>query len=96
MPKEALDFKEDDVEKYHLWDHILLNEVNSSLKKAKQAYEQMKIKNVIVIFNSLLQIKESYVIAKEGEKNPYLVARFVEAILTIMNPICPHFCQFAW
>lgn len=56
----------------------------------------MRIKNVIVIFNHLLNIKESYLIAKGGEKNAYVILKYIEAILTIMNPICPHFCQYVW
>jgi len=56
----------------------------------------MKFKNIIVLFGHLLNIKESYLIAKGGEKNPFVIARYVEAILTIMNPIVPHYCQHVW
>ena len=72
------------------------NEVRKALNEANKSYAEMKIKNVIVLFNHLLSIKESYTIAKSGAKNPFVIARFVEALLTIMNPITPHFCQYIW
>ena len=56
----------------------------------------MRLRNINVIFNHLLNIKESYNIAKGGEKNAYVILRYIEAILTIMNPITPHFCQHVW
>jgi len=43
-----------------------------------------------------LNIKESYLIAKEGQKNPFIIASYVQALLTILNPITPHFCQHVW
>lgn len=72
------------------------NEVKKALNDAHQLYADMKIKNVIVLFNHLLSIKENYLIAKAGDKNPFVIVRYIEAILTIMNPICPHFCQHVW
>ena len=72
------------------------NEVKKALNEAKASYEGMKLKNIVVIFNHLLSIKENYLIAKAGEKNPFVIARYVEAILTILNPIAPHFCQHVW
>ena len=56
----------------------------------------MKHRVIVVNFNRLLSIKESYLIAKGGEKNAFVILRYIEAILTIMNPITPHFCQFVW
>lgn len=94
--QEALDFSKDDPSKYHLWDKIMVNEINAALTTARADYVGMKYKQIIVLFNHLLGIKESYMIARGGEKNPYIVARYVEAILSIMNPITPHFCQHVW
>jgi len=56
----------------------------------------MKFKQIIVLFNHMLSIKESYKIAMGGQTNPYIIARFIETFLTIMNPITPHFCQHVW
>jgi len=74
----------------------MINEINSALAQAKASFEEMKYKEIIVLFNHLLGIKESYALAKGGDKNPYIVAKYVEAILSIMNPIAPHFCQHVW
>ena len=56
----------------------------------------MRYKQIIVLFNHMISIKESYIIAMGGETNPYIIARFIETFLTIMNPITPHFCQHVW
>ena len=56
----------------------------------------MKHRVIVVNFNRLLSIKESYLIATAGQKNPFVILRFIEAILTIMNPVTPHFCQHVW
>ena len=93
---EGLEFKNADASKYHLWDKILINFVNQALREAKQSYSDMKFRNIIVIFNNMLTIKENYLIARGGQKNPFVLLRYVEAILTIMNPIAPHFCQFVY
>jgi len=96
ITKEPLDFTQDDVSKYTLWDNLMMNEINKALADAKKNYNGMKHRNIIVIFNHMLSIKENYTIAREGQKNPFIIARYVEAILTIMNPIAPHFCQHVW
>ncbi len=74
----------------------MMNEINKALTEANKAYAEMKHRPIVVIFNHLLNIKESYMIAKGGEKNPFVIAAYIEAILTIMNPITPHFCQHVW
>jgi len=96
LKEGGLDFSQDNKETYTLWDHIFTNEINIALKQAHDDYSEMKFKNIIVLFNHLLNIKESYMIAKGGEKNDFVVARYVEAVLTIMNPIVPHFAQHVW
>ena len=96
LSKQPLDFSKDDPSKYHLWDKLMVNEINSALKQAKSDFDEMKYKQIIVLFNHMISIKESYIIAMGGETNPYIIARFIEAFLTIMNPITPHFCQQVW
>lgn len=94
--KEPLDFSQNDPSQYTLWDNLFANEISRAVSEAKKAYAEMKHRSIIVIFNQLLSIKESYLIARGGQKNPFIIARYVEAILTIMNPITPHFCQHVW
>ena len=92
----ASDFVVNPEAEQSLWDKLLLNEVNKALTDAHKAYSEMKHKQVVVIFNHLLNIKESYLIATEGSRNPYVISRYLEALLTILNPIAPHFCQHVW
>ena len=56
----------------------------------------MKYKQIIELYDHMISFKESYITAMSGETNPFIIARFIEAFLTIMNPIVPHFCQYVW
>lgn len=96
ISKEPLDFASDQPSEYTTWDHLMENETNRCLAEAKKSYFEMKHRNIIVYFNQLLNIKESYLIARQGQKNSFVILRYIEAILTIMNPIAPHFCQHVW
>lgn len=96
MPKEPLDFNKLVLSELTLWDKLIINELDKAAFEATNAYNGMKYRNILVIFNHLLNIKESYLIAQGGEKNPFVIARIIELILTIMNPIAPHFCQSVW
>lgn len=95
MPKE-LDWSKFSLNELTLWDKVLLNEMSKAINDATAAYNGMKYRNILVLFNHLLDIKESYLIARGGERDPYVVARLIELILTVMNPIVPHFCQAVW
>lgn len=94
--KEAVDFANDDKSAYTLWDNLMDNEVNRSLNEARQNYDEMKYRNIVRLFHNMLKVKENYLIARNNEKNPFVIARYVEAILTIINPIVPHFAQAVW
>jgi leucyl-tRNA synthetase len=55
----------------------------------------MKFKIVIKhAFNELLSLKEAYLIAKGGKPNPFVLFRYLETLLLLLNPIIPHFCQY--
>lgn len=57
----------------------------------------MKFKIVIKhAFNELLSLKEAYLIAKGGKPNPFVLFRYLETMLLLLNPIIPHFCQYQW
>ena len=57
----------------------------------------MKYKQALKFaFFSMQNMKEDYLIAKAGKCNPYVLMRFLEVSLVLMNPFCPHFCQYAW
>jgi leucyl-tRNA synthetase len=44
----------------------------------------------------MLSLKESYLIAKKNQPNPFVLLQFIETFLILMNPITPHFCQNIW
>ena len=44
LSKEPLDFSKDDSSKYHLWDKLMVNEINSALAQASSDYNEMKFK----------------------------------------------------
>lgn len=64
--------------------------------EAREAYTGLRVKNVIRIFNQFLSIKETYSIATQGKTNPVVIVKYMETLLTMMNPIIPFFCQNAW
>ena len=35
-------------------------------------------------------------IAKKGKMNPFLLMKFIEASIILINPICPHFAEYCW
>lgn len=58
----------------------------------------MRFKAVVkCAFSELLGLKETYVLAcGERGPNPAVLFRYLEVLLTLMNPITPHFSQHAW
>lgn len=79
------------------WDKIMINEINRINTIVKQAYAEMKYKVVIKhAFNELGSLKEAYLIATGGNPNPAILFKYFEALLVLLNPIIPHFCQYQW
>jgi leucyl-tRNA synthetase len=35
-------------------------------------------------------------IAKGGKVNPFLLLKFIETQLVLINPICPHYADYCW
>lgn len=94
--KEGFDFNaaKDSMDE---WDKLILNKLNDINVSVYKAYAEMKIKNVIKFgFNEMLSIKETYSIGKNGAPNPYVIMTYMTYLLTMMNPITPHFCQYSW
>lgn len=60
-------------------------------------YNQMKFKQALKYgFFELQSIKEDYLIAKAKKVNPYVLMRYIEAQLVLLNPIAPHISQYCW
>ena len=98
VPTEGCDFSANDPSKYSTWDKIVLNEINHCIIECKQEYDSMRYKNVCkIVFSDLLPLKETYQMAcKDTATNPYIIFRYLETVLQLMNPIAPHFAQYAW
>lgn len=97
MPKgESMDWSEHDESKYGEWDRIIMNEVRRVAGESREAYESMKYKVVVKLFGELLSLKEAYLIATENKANPFVLCQLIETMLTILNPLCPHFAQHCW
>lgn len=95
-PKEV-DFASHKKEEYDTWDNIISNELTRIIGLVNRAYVEMKFKIVIKhAFNELLSLKEAYLIAKAGKPNPFVLFRYLETFIILLNPIIPHFCQFQW
>jgi leucyl-tRNA synthetase len=98
VPKSGkdLDFAKIDPSTYTTWDKIVLNELNAVIVECANDYDQMRFKAVVkTAFSELLGLKETYVLAVEWP-HPAVIYRYMEVILTLMNPITPHFAQFIW
>lgn len=96
IPDGKVDFKKH-AQNLDLWDQIFLNAINNAIEKATQNYEEMKYKQALKFgFFELQSIKEDYLIAKSGQMNPFVLMKFLETQLVLMNPITPHFAQFCW
>lgn len=96
MPKGELDWSSHDESNYTEWDKIIMNEVRRVANESKEAYANMKFKVVVKLFGELLSLKEAYLIATENKANPFVLCQLIESMLTILNPICPHFAQHCW
>lgn len=94
VPKESIDFAQEDPSKYSTWDKIMLNELNNVIEECGHDYANMRFKNVVKFaFNEMITLKETYKMAcGERGTNPVIMFKYIEAFLVLMNPITPHFC----
>jgi len=80
-----------------MWDNIFENAINYAIEKCTANFEDMKYKQALKFgYFELQSFKEDYLIAKGGKPNPFVLARYIEAQLIMMNPIIPHFSQYCW
>ena len=95
MPAEGLDFSlrpEND-----LWDNILENELAYAIDQTTKDYNEIRYKQALKHgFFELQTLKEDYLIAKGGKMNPFVLLKFIETQLILINPICPHFAEYCW
>jgi leucyl-tRNA synthetase len=97
-PADGFDFQAaSDSSNLDSWDRLILYKMNEINQTVFQAYADMKFKEVVKHgFNALLSLKETYLIGKSGEPNPYILMKYMILQLVVLNPIAPHFCQYMW
>jgi leucyl-tRNA synthetase len=47
-------------------------------------------------FFELSNLKEDYLIAKSGNVNPFLLLKYIETQLILLNPITPSFAEYCY
>lgn len=96
IPDGALDFANQPAK--DLWDEILENELNYAIHHTTQSYDGIKYKQALKHgFFEPQAIKEDYLIGKGAKgPNPFLLLKFIEAQLILINPIVPHFAEYCW
>lgn len=96
VPEAGLDFASQPAK--DLWDELLENELSHSIEQTKRDYDEIKYKQALKHgFFELQTVKEDYLIGKGGKNvNPFLLIKFIEAQLIMLNPITPHFAEYCW
>jgi leucyl-tRNA synthetase len=81
-----------------LWDDIFENELSYAIDHTTRDYNEIKYKQALKHgFFELQTVKEDYLIGKGSEPvNPFLLLRYIEAQLIMLNPITPHFAEYCW
>ena len=95
IPAEGLDFQKQ--VDYDLWDQILENELNYAIEQTTDSFNSMRFKQALKHgFFELSNLKEDYLIAKQGNVNPFLLLKYIETQLILINPITPNFSEYCY
>lgn len=97
VPETGLDYAH--VPERDLWDQIFENEISYAIEQTTRCYAEIKYKQGLKHgFFEPQAAKEDYLLGK-GTKhrvNPFLLLRFIETQLILLNPITPHFAEYCW
>ena len=47
-------------------------------------------------FHQMMNIKDDYIMLKNGNLNPQLVLRYIIVQLQVLSPFAPHLCDYYW
>jgi leucyl-tRNA synthetase len=90
--KTHVNYKDND-----FWENYLELEIIAGITAAKTAYTQGRFPVIIKTFNQLLNARNKYkmIYTDTGsiERSPNLMYRFIEVIMSIIQPICPVWVQ---
>ena len=82
---------------WDLFDRIFDNEMNRLAQETHAEFEAMRFKlGLRNGFFDMMTARDEYIVAKKGNTNPHLMARFIYVQLLTLSPICPHFCEHMW
>eukprot|EP01083_Nonionella_stella_P174936 607774_1 len=80
------------------WDKVFDNEIRKAVAESKNAYDNMQFRVALNRgFYNLSAARNNYITACEGEGlHKDLVDRYMETLLLILSPICPHWTEHIW
>ena len=82
------------------FDKIFDNNINYLIEEAKNAYEEMKYKNVLKhAFYGMINSKDEYILFNNDDYsklNPTLMVHFLRTFFIIINPILPHWTEYMY
>ena len=96
IPEGALDFANQPQK--DLWDDLFENELNYAIETTTKSYNEIRYKQALKHgFFEPQTVKEDYLIGKGGKGvNPFLLLKYIETQLILLNPITPHFAEYCW
>ena len=96
IPEEGLDYSNQPAK--DLWDEIFENEISYAVEQTTKDYNEIRYKQALKHgFFEPQTVKEDYLIGKGSKPvNPFLLIRFIETQLILLNPIVPHFAEYCW
>jgi len=79
-------------------DKAFENRINDVVKKAKDAYSNMRFRDALrYSFFDFQQIKDDYIIdVAENEVHQDLIMKFIELQCVIVSPITPYTSEYIW
>lgn len=80
------------------YDTVFLSQIEQALLNVDKAYEAMRIRDVLKYgFFDFSALKEDYKLnCGEHQMRKDVFLKYLEAQLTVMYPITPHFSEIAW
>lgn len=85
---------------YNFWDIVFDTEIDNAFCSAEKAYDNNNFRMVVYSgFNKLLVARDKYRLLYEKKvilPNCRLLKKFIDTILLIIYPICPHLVEYLW
>ncbi|XP_046853769.1 leucine--tRNA ligase, cytoplasmic-like [Xenia sp. Carnegie-2017] len=97
--KEMIELKDnlrvDSMESFQ--DLVFINEINNTIAKSKENYENMLYREVVKSsFFEFQAARDRYREMSMNGMHRELVFRFIEVQVLMLAPICPHICEHIW